>query len=210
MKSDGTIDMLNLFAIEKPSSTDSTRIGWDLEQIKLAIEPYRPDIIVADIGDSGDKIAQLINYYGEDMVFGCRYNSSPKSSGKINATWSENNNTVSVDKLTQNKRFIALLKEGRISSYDNPEDEMIKLFIYHWQNVVIREDEDEKTGDFYQIITSKNNGEDHLAQSSIYGMLGLERMQDLYNSGTGYEFNADFVQGQEEPTRPDIFQDFSI
>lgn len=160
MLPNGRIDILNMFAIERPSSTDAEAIGRDLEQLKLYIEPYQPDIIVADIGDSGDKIAQLINYYGEDKVFGCRYNSSPRSSGKINATWSENNNTVNVDKLTQNKRFISMLKEGRVFTYDNMEDRMNKLLIYHWQNVVIREEEDDKTGEFYQIITSKNDGED--------------------------------------------------
>lgn len=160
MLPNGRIDILNMFAIERPSSTDATAIGRDMEELKLLLEPYQPDIIVADIGDSGDKIAQLINYYGEDMVYGCRYNSSPRSTGKINATWSDNNNTVTVDKLTQNKRFISMLKEGRIFTYNNPEDRMNKLLVYHWQNVVIREEEDEKTGEFYQIITTRNNGED--------------------------------------------------
>lgn len=160
MKSDGQIDILNMFAIEKPETTDADAIGRDMEQLKLALAPYRPDIIVADIGDSGDKIAQLIRYYGEDKVFGCRYSSAPRSTGKINATWSEANSTVTVDKLTQNKRLIALIKEGRINTFDSPDNKMNKLFIYHWKNVVIREEEDERTGELYQIITSKNNGED--------------------------------------------------
>lgn len=203
MTSQGKIDILNLFAIEKPSATDSRGIGRDIEQIKLAIAPYHPDIIIADIGDSGDKIAQLIKYYGEDMVFGCRYNSSPRSSGQINPTWSTTGNTVKADKLTQNKQFITMLKEGRINIFNDPDSRMVKLYIYHWQNVVIREEEDEKTGEFYQVITAKND--DHYAQSSIYAMLGLEHMQDLYKNGGGYEFNSGFVTDEVEPTRPDIF-----
>lgn len=206
LKGDGQIDLLNAIPIQKPYATDSSAIGKDIQQIRVALAPYKPDIIVADIGDSGDKIAQLIKIYGEDKVFGCRYNSSPRSTGQIIPTWSEANNTVTVDKLMQNKKYITYIKENGIRFFGNENHRDTQSFIQHWKNVVIREEEDLTTGEFYQIITRK--GEDHYSQSATYSMIGWERLQDLYSSGKGYAFDATFVDGDNDLQAPDIYTDF--
>lgn len=205
MKSNGQIDLIRLFSVGKSASTDAMNIGADLEQIKLALTPYAPDIIVADIGDSGDKVAKLISYYGADKVFGCKYNSSPKSTGQLTPTWSENTNIVSVDKLMQNKRYIGMVKEGDIHFPKNRELADLVLYIMHWRNVAIRDEEDEKTGGFYQVISRK--GDDHYAQASVYSIIGLERLREIFYGGNNYGFNSEFISTQYDttPTKPDIF-----
>ena len=195
-----------MFSVGKSATTDSMNIGADLEQIKMELAPYEPNIIVADIGDSGDKVAKLIAYYGDDKVFGCKYNSSPKSTGQLAPSWSENTNIVTVDKLMQNKRYIAMIKEGDIHHPKNRDIPELQLYIAHWRNVAIRDEEDEKTGEFYQVISRK--GDDHYAQSSVYAMLGVERLKDVYFGGDKYGFNSGGYIGLQydtAPTRPDIF-----
>ena len=164
--------------------------------------PYDPDIIVADIGDSGNNIARLMEFYGKHKVFGCKYPSTPKSSGNLIPAWNENGNIVSVDKLMQNKRYISKMKNGEIGFYKKPDTDLL-LFIEHWGNVVIRDEEDTTTGEFYQVITRK--GDDHYSQASIYSMLGYERLIDIHYGANSYEFESSWIQETLSPTLPDIY-----
>lgn len=178
---DGEKHILNFKSVEKPSTTDMMNMGADMEQIKLFISRYTPDIVVADVGDSGDKVSQLMNYFGKETVYGCSYKSTPRSTGQIEAKWSETNNIVTVDKLMQNKRYINMLKAGDILHYQKVDsDEYLPLYVEHWQNVIIREEDDQDTGEIYEIITRK--GDDHFSQSSVYALLGLERLQNMYSN----------------------------
>lgn len=208
MKTNGQIDLIRLFSVGKSGATNAEEIGADLETIKMEIAPYVPDIIVADIGDSGDKVAKLIQYYGAEKVFGCKYNSSPRSTGQLIPTWSENTNIVTVDKLMQNKRYIGMLKQGEIHHYKNQADRDLQLYITHWKNVVIRDEEDEKTSEFYQVIGRR--GDDHYAQASVYAMLGVEKLKQVFFSNSGNQFNSEFIDMQynPSPTKTDIFSKF--
>lgn len=202
MRTNGQIDLIGLNQIRKSGATDSFNIGTDLEQVKMYIAQVKPDIIIADIGDSGDRVAKLIKTYGEGKVFGCKYNSSPKSTGQLAPTWSDNTHTVTVDKLMQNKRVISMIKEGRIHHPNNSKLPELQTYTYHWKNVFIRDEEDQRTGEFYQIIGRKSD--DHLAQATIYAFLGLERLVDAHYGSDKYGFTADFVSTQYEPEKPDI------
>lgn len=206
VRANGQVDLINLFSVGKSAATDATAIGADLEAIKVKLAPYNPDIIVADVGDSGDKVAKLIEYYGAHKVFGCQYNSSPRSTGQLIPVWSEHTNLVKVDKLMQNKRYIAMLKEGQIHHYRNRDEQNLQLYLAHWKNVVIRDEEDERTGGFYQTITRK--GDDHYAQASIYSMLGWERLKELTYGDGNYSFNSEFIDLTYNPTAPDIFSKY--
>ena len=62
---DGEKHILNFKSVERPSTTDMMNMGADMEQIKMFISRYSPDIVVADVGDSGDKVSQLMNYFGK-------------------------------------------------------------------------------------------------------------------------------------------------
>jgi hypothetical protein len=158
VRTNGQVDLIRLFSVGKSSIVDPKAIGVDLQSIIAELAPYSPDIIVADIGDSGEKLAQLIAYYGKQKVFGCKYPSTPKSTGNLIPSWSEQNSIVSADKLMQNKRYIAKMKGGEIGFWWEVDEEL-KRFIEHWGNIVIRDEEDQKTGEFYQII--KRRGDDH-------------------------------------------------
>ncbi|AKC02478.1 terminase large subunit [Staphylococcus phage IME-SA2] len=162
----------------------------DLEKIIWEISKYDPDIIIADNGDSGNNVLKLINHFGKDKVFGCTYKSSPKSTGQLRPEFNENNNRVTVDKLMQNKRYVQALKTKDISVYSTVDDDL-KTFLKHWQNVVIMDEEDEKTGEMYQVI--KRKGDDHYAQASVYAYIGLTRIKELLKEGNGTSFGSTFV-----------------
>lgn len=209
MTTDGKIDLLRLFSIAKSGATDALNIGADLESIKMLLAPYNPDIIICDVGDSGDRVAQLMNYYGSDKVFGCQYPSTPRSTGQLVPVWSVATNLVKVDKLMHNKRLIAMMKSGMIRFYKNRNDKDLQLLVYHWQNVVIRDEEDETSGEFVQVIGRKSD--DHYSQSSVYAILGIDRLKEIYYGDGNYTFNSTFIDttfGAYAPAKPDIFSQF--
>ena len=156
MTEGGKADLIRLFSVKKNSRPDL--VEADLEKIILEISKYKPDIIVADNGDSGNNVLRLINHFGRDKVFGCTYKSSPKSTGQLRPEFNESNNRVTVDKLMQNKRYIQALKTKEVRVYQTI-DENLKTFLTHWNNVVIMDEEDEKTGEMYQVI--KRRGDDY-------------------------------------------------
>jgi len=174
-RDDGRIDMIRMFSVERARGVSN--IEADLERIIVELIPYQPDIICADIGDSGNYVDKLIQHFGEGVAYGVKVNPNPRSTGQISPVWSEQRCMVTVDKLTQNKRHISDMKMGRLGFYQ-VDDRELKLYLEHWQNVVIRDEEDEKTKAIYQIIMAK--GDDHFAQSSVYSMVGMEHVLEPY------------------------------
>lgn len=206
VRPNGVVDMIANFQVAKANPLNPDSIGTDIQALRVKLAPYDPDIIVADIGDSGDKIAKLIQIYGKGKVYGCIYPSTPKSSGNVIPTWSENNNTVRADKLMQNKRYIAKLKEGEIG-FARGMDKSLEDFVSHWSNVVIRDEEDNKsiTG-FVQKITRK--GPDHYSQAAIYSMLGYEYLMNVWDTDKSAQFDSDWLNANLTPTQTDIFSQF--
>ena len=174
-RDNGLIDLIRAFSVERARGV--ANIEADLQEVINQIEPYNPDIICADIGDSGNYVDKLIQHFGVGRVYGVKVNPTPRSTGQIQPTWSENQSRVVVDKLTQNKKHISDMKMGRLGFYNTP-DRDLELYIAHWKNVVIRDEEDEDTGEIYQIIT--NRGDDHYAQSSVYSMVGMEHVLEPF------------------------------
>ncbi|QIG61010.1 hypothetical protein vBLivaVAfA18_086 [Listeria phage vB_Liva_VAfA18] len=202
----GEIDLIRLFSVEKSRGVGN--IESDLDKIILEVSMYNPDMIVADVGDSGNYVDKLVKHFGEDRVFGCIYKSSPKSTGQLKPQWNESGNVVTVDKLMQNKRYIIEMKTKKVNFYSFI-DPMLKLLVDHWRNVVIQDEEDEKDGTFYQVIGRR--GDDHLAQASVYSFIGLDRLADMYLRGSKYEFNSTFVTSNYQDvssTPPDIFSKY--
>lgn len=207
VRTDGKVDLIKLFSVGKSNPLRPEEIDVDIQAIRLGLFPYQPDIIVADIGDSGDKVAKLIQIFGKEKVYGCVYPSTPKSTGNLVPVWSENGNKVTVDKLMQNKRYITKMKEGEIGFYQNVDMEL-QLFIEHWGNVVIRDEEDESTATgFRQVIGRK--GDDHFSQASVYSMLGYEYLLKIFTGTDDYGLNTDWMTTQLQPTQPDIYVQFS-
>lgn len=199
-RDNGHVDLIRAFSVER--SRGVANIEADLEQVINQIVPYNPDIICADIGDSGNYVDKLIQYFGVGRVYGVKVNSNPRSTGQIQPVWSENKSMVTIDKLTQNKRHIADMKMGRLGFYMN-KDRNMDLFIEHWKNVVIRDEEDEKTGEVYQVIGDR--GDDHYAQSSVYSMVGLEHVLEPFISQEQENAFAYTTVSSVEPQVTDIF-----
>lgn len=174
-RDNGMIDLIRLFSVERARGV--ANIEADLETIINQITPYNPDIICADIGDSGNYVDKLIQHFGAGRVYGVKVNPNPRSTGQIQPVWSENRSMVTIDKLTQNKRHISDMKMGRLGFYKTV-DKDLEMYMFHWKNVVIRDEEDDDTGEVYQIIT--NRGDDHYAQSSVYSMVGLEHVLEPF------------------------------
>lgn len=200
MLPNGQIDLIRLFSVKKMSRPDL--VEADLEKIIWEISKYDPDIIIADNGDSGNNVLKLINHFGKDRVFGCTYKSSPRSSGQLRPKFNENDNIVTVDKLMQNKRYIQALKTKDIRMYQEVDADL-KLYLKHWQNVLIMDEEDEKSGDIYQVI--KRKGADHWSQASVYSNIGLTRIKDLLQEGNGTDFGSTFVSTDYNPDTKNQF-----
>src|SRR5690606_35734506 len=174
-RDNGMIDLIRMFSVEKARGV--ANIEADLEKVINEIVPYNPDIICADIGDSGNYVDKLIQYFGVGRVYGVKVNPNPRSTGQIQPVWQEQRSMVTIDKLTQNKRHISDMKMGRLGFYQSVDREL-ELYISHWKNVVIRDEEDDDTGEIYQVIGSR--GDDHYAQSSVYSMVGLEHVLEPF------------------------------
>ena len=143
--------------------------------------------------------------YGRDRVWGSKNNSSPTtglatSTGRIKATWGEKDHVVTVDKLLETKRQIALMKEGKIGYYrENTPDK--KMLINHWGNVIIR-NEETNSGLSREVVTrvsADNIHGDHFASAQIMAYLGIEHIQNtLYENGGGFDY--DFLDSKPTPT----------
>lgn len=168
----GEIDIIRMLSIPETTSFDD--INADVKKIVQELRLYDPDIILADLGYQGTRINQLINAFGRDRVYGVQVRPS-LSTGEVKPNWNDNNNTVLVDKLTNNIAMINMLKSKDIGIYAE-DDDMQELFIEHLQNIIIRDEEDENTGDLKKIITRK--GGDHLGQSLMMNLVGLRRLLD--------------------------------
>lgn len=206
------IDIINDFQIDGDKATTGES-GADIKRLRYILAPYQPDIIVADIGDSGNKIHDLMNIYGKDKVFGCRYTSSPTSglfsaTGQIEPKWNLADNTVVVDKLAQHKRAIALIKEQKVNIWAE-RDEDWNRFLTHWKNVSIR-NEELPNGDTRQVIEKRGGRGDHSASAMVYCIQAVDyiRKRD-YEAGTLFEFEM-LSSDVAEPEKTDLQKELNL
>ena len=178
----GAIDIIRMFSVQESNSLQD--INADVKKIIQELRLYSPDLILADLGYQGTRVNQLINAFGKDKVYGVKVNPA-LSKGEVKPSWSDKDNTVTIDKLTNNIAMINMLKSGDIGIWSE-EDDMQKLFMEHLQNIIIRDEEDERTGDLKKIITRK--GGDHLGQSLMMNLVGLRRLLDERNSSANTAF----------------------
>jgi hypothetical protein len=65
-------------------------------------------------------------------------------------------------------------------------DQELLLYMEHWKNVIIRDEEDDD-GNPKQVIGRK--GPDHKAQSTVLAMLALDRVKEQYYGDDTYGFD---------------------
>lgn len=202
----GAIDIIRMMSI--PETTSYNDINADVKKIIQELRLYSPDIILADLGYQGTRVNQLINAFGKDKVFGVKVNPT-LSKGEVKPQWSESSNTVTVDKLTNNIAMINMLKSGDIGIWQD-DDEMQQLFTEHLQNIIIRDEEDDKTGDLHKIITRK--GGDHLGQSLMMNLVGLRKLLDDLGDqkNTAFRYTEITPPNNSAPTGEEYYGDSSI
>lgn len=120
---------------------------------------------------------------------------SAKSNGDYNAHFNEGAGTVTIDKLTQNMIMMSRMKRGDYTFY-SPMDENLDLFMKHWDNVVIRTDEDvdDNTHAISLVKNILRKGDDHFAQASVYANVGITRLVDDINGGSNNELKASYLE----------------
>lgn len=185
LKSNGLWDIIHLERVK--TSTGVEHIEEDLKQIIQILYRYEPDIILPDLGYSGNYVQKLIQVFGDDKVFGVLQRTA-KTNNDMNAHFNEAGNTVLIDKLMQNMIFISEMKSGRIGFPRDTHTPMMNLYKTHWKNVIIR-DEEQDDGTTIKTITRKDG--DHFAQSSVYAYVGMVKIvKDLSDSQNNVQISS--------------------
>lgn len=180
MTTTGQIRVMDITFI--PRSTGTEHIEQDLNQVVRKINQYNPDIICPDLGFSGSYDQKLLAYYGPEKVYSVKVRSA-KTNGDYNSHFSDVDNTVIIDKYTQNMMMIANIKRGDIKFWRGSRlDPIIQTFIKHAQNVVFRTDEKEDPAT-HTIVYDKvilRKGPDHSMQTLVYSFVGLDKLMKEY------------------------------
>ena len=154
LKENGNRDIINMLRL--PVTNNINNVNADIDRMITELEMYDPDLILADLGFNGTKVNQLKAHFGEDRVYGVKVNPST-SRGEVIPTFSETKSTVTIDKLTNNIMTINELKADHIGLWQL-NNEVLQLFKQHWQNVIIRDEED-NNGELVKVITRKKGGD---------------------------------------------------
>lgn len=206
---EGNIELMDLKRFAR--SVGVEHIEEDLNQMIREINKYQPDIILPDIGYSGNYVDLLKKYYGMSRVYGVKVRSA-KSNGDPQAHFSDNEGTVTLDKLTQNMIMLANMRRGDIRFW-RKMDEDLSLFITHWGNVIIRTDEEQNqaTKEIELIKRITRKGDDHYSQASVYSMVGLTHLLNLESQSAQMPLRASFLEDTlGTPDQTDIIKELDI
>lgn len=211
VRPDGRIDLMDIYRV--PKSTGVEHIEEDLNLVVRHLNIYNPDLILPDSGYSGSYNQKLMAYYGIQRVYAVRVNSA-LSKGDFVAHFNDSDSSVLIDKLAQNEIMMANLRRGDIHFYAGAQnDPMIRLFIEHWQNVLIRTDdrEDKQTHTIQQVqIITRKNG-DHSAQASVYAMVGLDKLMKEDAMKRRQSTQIDYLDSAIfSPEKTDMQKEFDI
>lgn len=160
------------------NATTVEALDQDINGIMYEIRKYNPDIILPDSGYSGSNNLILLKEFGAGKVYQVHVRTA-QSNGDTKAHFSDNDNTVTLDKLTQNMIMMSNMRRGGIHFWKDLNQDL-RLFIQHWDNVIIRTDEetDNNTQEIKYVKRILRKGDDHYAQASVYSVVG---MQELLN-----------------------------
>lgn len=165
------IDVIDIKTFENATQVED--LNKDINAIMQELIKFNPDIILPDSGYSGSNNLILLKEFGAGKVYQVKVRSA-QSNGDINAHFNDNDNTVTIDKLMQNMLMMSNMRRGDIHFW-RPLDQDEKMFISHWDNVIIRTDEEEdpNTHEIKYIKRILRKGPDHLGQASVYAMVGM-------------------------------------
>jgi len=176
---DGQIELLNLDWIEDNPQKPLDCVSY----FAAVLQPYDPDVIVADNGFGADRNSYLIQQF-PGRVFACDWD-TPKSNIPLVDSWNDNAQRVRVDKTTKMKRTLYNVKARAIRVFG--ESEKLAMLIKHLKNVRFLIEEEE--GAIYERVT--RIGDDHLACALSYAYIALDRILELHKPKSNFGF--DFV-----------------
>lgn len=189
LRSNGLWDVIHLERVK--ATNDVEHIEEDLRQVIQILYRYEPDIVLPDMGFSGNYVQKLVQVFGKDKVFGV-FQRTARSNGDMNAHFNDNGNTVTIDKLTQNMIMLSEMKSGRVGFPQHTDTPMLNLYKEHWSNVIIH-DEEQDDGTTIKTITRRDG--DHFAQASVYAYIGMRKIvEDLGDEQTDISLGTLGVQ----------------
>jgi hypothetical protein len=149
-----------------------------VRDIDAWLEPYAPDIIVADDGYGKDRNAFLLRRATErnqGQFFACRYNNAEKGGVTFNPVWSDARNQVLCDRTSSLKNLCRRIKDREIG-LPSFEYEVIQLLVSHlkaFTPMMEMDDED----DTKIVETINATGDDHLGHGTFYADLGMDHIR---------------------------------
>jgi hypothetical protein len=170
VKEDGQVDLLNLWWFKD----NPTKPLEPVAQIALVLQPYNPDLIIADFGYGADRNTYLMQMF-MGKTWACKF-VTIKNGSQVMDKWTDAAKQVTVDKTVKVQRLLHTVKAHQIGMWHF--DEKLAMLTKHLKNVRIMDEEDEETGQVYQIAT--RIGDDHLAMATTYALLGVEKLKGVY------------------------------
>lgn len=135
------------------------------------LQPFKPDIIIADCGWGIDRVEYLKSVFGK-RVWGCFY--ARRRVKSFSPEWDSLSNIVQISKIAMIKYLKQVLDQGLVLNL-NEHTEQGRLLKRHIENVYILEQEDE-TGILEEVVKT---GDDHLLHCLAYAVLGLTSQTPL-------------------------------
>lgn len=182
MRENGKWDIIHLSRI--PRSTGTEHIDEDLHAISMLISRFEPDIVCADEGFAGDYVLKLQEAHPNN-VYKVKTRSAI-SNGDPSTKFNDNDMSVTIDKVTQTKIAMEDIKAGKIGFYSPNKDRNLQFFINHWENVIIRKERNENTGQVFETMPSdKQDRPDHFASATTYAIVAMRFITHQLASGAG-------------------------
>lgn len=147
------------------------------------LQPYDPDVIVADNGFGADRNSYLIQQF-PGRTFACDWDTNRGSTPLIDA-WNDNTYKVRVDKTVKMKRTLYNIKSRSLKTF--ARNEKLDMLTKHLKNVRTLMEEDD--GEIFEKVT--RIGDDHLSCSLTYAYIALDRILDKHKPKS--QFGFDFV-----------------
>lgn len=188
LNTNGGVYIIGLFAVQD-DDYDPLHI---IREIDRFITPFNPDIVIADKGYGQDRNPHLLKRWGIGRFYACEYSTEIKSrkalesgrqasKGRFAPQWGGNDSVVvKADKMSELSKTCHMIKERALGVPSYDQENMI-MWKKHFQNLVPMTIEDPDTGELISIIDRK--GDDHFAQATNYGRIGLARLAELGSFG---------------------------
>ena len=161
--------VLNAFKVDDTGeSLESAR------EIISRLHAYDPDMVVADAGYGKDRNPLLQEAFG-DRFWICRYNpASTKKQTSLDTKWTEGNRVVLIDRTTTLKTMCNHIKLGRLGFPAQQTQDSLNLRAHL---LALRPMIHEENGEVWETIEA--SGPDHLAHALGYGLLALQKLEEL-------------------------------